>query len=453
MERAHQKHVLVLITNPFAVINVVHSGLMAELGKHYRITVMSDLLTTAEIERFNRHFKLNMHWLHTPFPPISKFAKWLRAIQMLFFGHFFGLETIRIKVRERGAVLHWFFCISRKNLALTYLTGSLVVIIRNWLIRRTMLHGFHTSVAGANFHAVISTSPLDLRENAVANSLKVRGALCVSMIISWDNLTSKGVINAKSDLVLVWNNKMAVEYQQLYSMFSENAAVRISGTPRFDAYSRKLADQDVHLHKLSGVDSSKRVILFTTGAVKHHSCQKYIIEDLLRYAKIRPDIAILVRCHPGDDLRRYDCFKSVRNLHICQPFGQGGSIIPPVDFLEKLHCQLARCQVCVQIASTMLLDASAMGKPCISIAYDAHPGLHYISSVKRFYDYSHQLMLPDCLKANRVHSRGELFAKLDQALAGTCQTTGIENAATSFIHHGAPDAVGLTAHYIREWLG
>ncbi|MGG7665802.1 hypothetical protein [Dyadobacter sp. BHUBP1] len=453
MERANQKHILVLITNPFAIINVIHSGLLAALEEHYRISIMSDLLTTADIERFNRHFRLNMNLLPLPVPTVSKPLKWLRSIQMLLFGHYFNLETIRIKLMERSLIAHRLFCISQRSLTLTFLSGSLLSFIRNWLIRRTTLPRVGTLVAEYHFQAVISTSPLDLRENTVTNSLQAHGIPCISIIISWDNLTSKGVINAKSDMVLVWNKQIAFEYDRFYTTLGDRTLIRIAGVPRFDTYFREVSYRSQRSVDISAIGLPTRVILFATGATKHHSCQNYIIHDLLDYAEKHADIVILVRCHPGDDPRRYDHFRDIENVRFFQPFGHHKNQIPPTDFLEILYSQLASCAVCVQVASTMLLDALACNKPSISIAYDAHTGVHYARSVKRFYDYSHQQLLPDHLKAQTVYHRRELFEKLDEISLGHNVRGNLRNVVKPAIHQATPDAVQITTQCIREWLG
>lgn len=441
-----------MITNPFAIINVIHSGLMRELGRHYRISVMSDLLTDADIALFNTHFQLRMELLPFSVPTIPKPLKWLRTIEMLLFGHYFNLETIRIKLMERSSFAYLLFRISRNSIALIFLSGTWMIILRNWLIRRTTLPDIGASVAEYGFQAVISTSPLDLRENIVVNSLKPRGITSISIIISWDNLTSKGVINSKSDVVLVWNKPMALEYERFYTTFGDNARVCITGVPKFDIYFRASRQSSHRLKDILGIDPQTRIILFATCAVKHHSCQNYMIEDLLEYAQSRPDTMILVRCHPGDDHRRYDRFSRMSNLRFFQPFNANGSQVPPVDFLEMLCLQLTDCDVCIQVASTMLLDALACNKPCISIAYDAHSGKRYAGSVKRFYHYSHQQQLPHDLKEQVVYHRRELFEKLDQVLEQGYAPNDYRNTVKTAIRRCAPDSVRLTARYIREWL-
>lgn len=441
------------MTNPFAIINTIHSGLMSELGKHYRISILSDLLTQDDIHQFNKHFDLNMYLLNTPVPMISRYAKWLRIAQMLFFGFYFDLQTIRIKLMERGTLFCWLFSQLRKSQALTFLSGWFVILIRNLLIRHTTLPSLCASLAANGFEAVVSTSPLDIRENTIANSLYTRGIPCISIIISWDNLTSKGLINTKSSLVLVWNELMALEYDRFYAMFGDITAVRIAGIPRFDIYDRNPPPRCPNIANKLASNAKIRTILFSTGALKHHSCQNHIIDDLLEYAGARHDIRIWVRCHPSDDPGRYARFSGVENLSFFQPFGRNTHRIPPVDFLTRLHSDLMGCDVCVQVASTMFLDAAVCNKPCISIAYDAALHTPYAGSVKRFYDYSHQLPLRSHVDEHMVYDRRALFEKLDEVLWNHTTPADLRNHASSVIHRRGNNSVRLTSQYIREWLG
>ncbi|MCF0071410.1 CDP-glycerol glycerophosphotransferase family protein [Dyadobacter sp. CY261] len=450
MERPYKPRILVLITNPFAMINVIHSGLIGELGKRWHISILSNLLTESDIVHFNHHFCLNMELLKTPVPALSWFEKRVRSSQVLLFGHFFNLATFRIKLFERHRAVQWVFHTIRGSYLIRLFTGWLLLQTRGWLIRHTTRPDEYQALLRHNFRAVLSTSPLDLRENKIINSLKSCGIKCISMLISWDNLTSKGIINTNFDMVLVWNELMAAEYNRFYQMFGDIGCVCVTGVPRFDIYFKKMPFNAI-LTRLSGIDPDKRVILFATGAVKHHSCQNYIIDDLLEYGKEKRDILILVRCHPGDDPDRYRQYSCSKKLVFYQPFNMK-SPVPPVDFLETLQLQLEACYVCVQVASTMFLDAAACNKPVISIAYDAHPGTPYISSVRRFYDYSHHFPLHKLLEGHIAYNKAELFVKLDEALKCPHTTGNSWETAKPIIHHCAPDSTHLTTQYIQVCL-
>ncbi|ACT94577.1 hypothetical protein [Dyadobacter fermentans] len=452
MERANKKRILLLITNPFAAINVIHSGLLSELEKCYEISVMSDLLTEGDVGSFNEHFKLNMHLMETPVASAPGFIRRLRIFQTVLFGLFFDVATIRIKLMEKGALVHKLFCIARQSSLLIFLSGRLLIYLRRWLIRKMTHPARYASLAECQFDAVLSTSPLDMRENEIMNSLKAYGVRGISMIISWDNLTSKGIINADAGLVLVWSETMAREFDRFYWLFGDNATVRIVGVPRFDVYHRNTCKKSLPAAmRMADEGRATHKILFSTGAAKHHSCQNYIIDDLLEYAKTQPGLAILVRCHPADDPARYVRYTSCGNVRLFQPFA--GNETPPADFLETLRAQLSLCRVCVQVASTMFLDAAACNTPVISIAYDARDDVPYAHSVRRYYDYSHHLPPHAFLQASVVRKRQELFGKLDEILETHAATSTLRNAIAPLVHHSGPDSVSATAQHIREWLG
>ncbi|GGN10563.1 hypothetical protein GCM10010967_53040 [Dyadobacter beijingensis] len=292
-----------------------------------------------------------------------------------------------------------------------------------------------------------------MRENRIVNALKTRGTRCIAMIISWDNLTSKGIINAAPDLVLVWNKLMADEYEQLYSLFGNVGALRMTGVPRFGIYAKPPDPLKVAVFRGKlGIVPRACVILFSTGAVKHHVCQDYVIEDLLEYARTRPEVVIMVRCHPGDEPGKYERFSGYKNLRFLPSFRQCKEDIPPSDFLETLQIQLAASQVCIQIASTMLLDAAACDKPVISIAYDAHPQVPYRASVRRFYDYAHYQPLRLLLKENIVHDRTALFAKLDALAENGWQAPKWQSVLKTVMNLSTPEPARTTAQCIQEWL-
>lgn len=441
MAKSNKPAILVLISNPFAMLNVVHSGLLAELSKTYRISVLSDFLKPADIIRFNAHFDLNMSLLPISLPHVFRPERWLRAVQTVLFGYFFDLDTLWLKVLERrllSYLLHAF----RDVAIIRVLAGCILMQISKWL----RFPSRSSCYACYNFRAVISASPLDLRENKIANALKAHGVPCIAMIISWDNLSSKGVINMHPDLVLVWSNAMAKEYKRLYGA----GCVRVTGVPRFDIYHTPLAFK---CRALLQMPDRAQVILFATGAVKHHRCQNYIIDDLLDYAKSRRNVFILVRCHPGDDPQRYKRYLGCRNLLVFQPVADVCHAPPPVDYLKILQEQLAICRVCIQVASTMFLDAAACSRPAICIGYDAQPRTPYPQSVRRFYDYSHHLPLHGALEKHMAWTKAELHFKLDEILTGPSDRTDLWQDIEPVVQHFNGGSVAVTAQCIRECLG
>lgn len=451
MEETNKKSLLILITNPFAVLNVIHSGLAADLEKKFRISIISDFLSETDIRYLNSHFQLQMVLLKWPLPRVSRLEDWLRSCQMLAFAHAMNLGTVHIKLMERSRTAGWLFGLSQQFPVVRMISGWLAATIRDWLIRHQDCQGCD---ADWNFSAVLSTSPLDIRENRLSTVLISRNIPCISLVISWDNLSSKGVMNVNSKLVLVWSDAMAHEYERLYGLFRNSTIIRTCGVPRFDIYFKEPVPASClsRWKEELGINLSARVILFCTGAVKHHVCQNYIIDDLLEYAATQGNLALVIRCHPGDDPDRYKRYGRLKNIHFFQPFsGQTGNVsCPPANFADILKLHLSVCDVCIQVASTMFLDASACNKPTISIAYDAQRNTPYTKSVRRFYDYSHQLPIRQLSDQLIVRDRQALFEKLDEILHGQLPFHDFRENIRPIIHQCSPDAVRIASQHIRE---
>lgn len=447
MERETKGNILILITNIFAAINVIHSGLLKKLEEQYKVSIMSDVITHRDVEHLNLHFQTAMQLIPISIPRVNKRLEWLRILQKLLFYSLFKIETLDIKIKQRSRLLRWMIRTISESRTALHLIKLLLILIRKILISLLTRPQPYLILRRHRFLGVISTSPLDIRENEIVNSLKIKKA---AIVISWDNLTSKGLINADHDLIIVWNSTMANEYRRFYSIFDLRGQVRITGIPRFDIYFR---EKPCDVRRQLIVKPGQKMILFATSATRHIACQRYILEHLIEYVLTKRDVVIWVRCHPGDDQAAYQQFAHVPNLYLVSPFRDAlfNGRIPPPDFLHSLAAQLRACHVCVQIASTMRLDAAACDKAVISVAYDEHCSPHH-RSVARLYDYSHQVKLNELRTDHRVHTKRELFRCLNDILSAPEGTLNSKNSITPFIHHVKPVSTELAKRYIYTWL-
>ncbi|WAC10516.1 CDP-glycerol glycerophosphotransferase family protein [Dyadobacter pollutisoli] len=346
-------------------------------------------------------------------------------------------------------------------LGVSGLTRIILVYLRKIILYFTRHSDQLRKLDHYHFGGVISTSPLDIRENKVVNFLKTRGIGSMAMIISWDNLTSKGVINADHDYILVWNQFMADEYERFYSIFRpQKSKVCITGIPRFDIYFRNQCQRSTSDFRLKfKIEPLDKVILFATSASKHFPNQILIVNDLIEYTRRRANVKVIVRCHPADRFEHYRPFHFEKSIIVWQPENLRCSTpdifsrwIPRIDFLETLSSMIKISDVCVQVASTIRLDAAACDKPVISIAYDGPRLLPYSQSVKRLYDYSHQVPLNRLKMDQMVYNKSQLFASLDKTLNGNCHTD-YKSLARPFIHYSEPKSVDSVIQNVQAWLG
>ncbi|MEO6285553.1 MAG: CDP-glycerol glycerophosphotransferase family protein [Dyadobacter sp.] len=460
MVNGSKKRILVLITNSFAAINVLHSGVIQKMAEKYEVFLLSTLIKQQEIDQINQYFNIRVHIVNLEIPSENVVLRFFRQLEKWSFFHFFHIETQKIKTSTRRnnfkKLLHPLVFLMN----VSGLNRIMLIYIRKMIIYQTSYSRSLKILDHFHFAGVISTSPLDIRENNVVNFLKTRKVSSMAMVISWDNLTSKGIINADHQYILVWNQFMADEYRRFYAIFkSQDRQIRITGIPRFDIYFQSELEKTASNFRLRfKIPPNNKVILFATSAFKHFPDQALIINDLVEYTRRRVNITVMIRCHPADQIDRYRSFISEKSIIIWHPENLPGAAdeifnnwMPPPDFLKTLSITMKNCEVCVQVASTIRLDAAACNKPVISIAYDGPRVLPYSKSVKRFYDYSHQLPLNRVKMDQMVYNKQQLFDSLDKTLNEGCDAD-YRSLVKPFIHNLEPKSVDSVMQNIHEWL-
>jgi CDP-glycerol glycerophosphotransferase (TagB/SpsB family) len=457
MEDNMRKKLLIVITNGFAATNVIHSGLMQRMDQVYEVHVLSDLMGENEIRQINLHFGMHVKLFRAEIPIETGILKMLRRLEKAIFFRHFNIVTQAIRERREALWMRYSRGVILSSLKFLGITRPLLIFLRKVIISRSVRSGTFASIRHQQFSGIISTSPLDIRENIIVNSLKHR-IPSLAMVISWDNLTTKGIINADHDYVLLWNNYMAAEYKAFYEPFSKvKSKICVTGVPRFDLHFGQNPGEVTEIEFREKFDfGGAKIILFATSAAKHFPEQADIVRHLVEYAGIRKNVKILVRCHAGDDLGNYRQFEHENCLSIPSLpalSGAGSTLVPGLRSLLDLSEMLKYSDVCINVASTMRLDAAACNKPIISIAYDGDKSKPYYNSVRRFYDYAHQLELNKLAIDRTVYSKRELFETLDEILF--CPTKKAPNGAetiSSFTHFTKPVSVQSILNTIGEWL-
>lgn len=458
MANKERKRILLLVTNGFAATNVIHSGLIKQLANTWEIFILSDIIGERELTEINTYFDIILKRIDLKIPRERPLLRLIRKIQKALFFRHFRIETQKIKEQNQKRSFGYLVRLFSGILDFLGLNQLALVSLRKILIRHSTNSKFCSQLDSYNFQGIISSSPLDMRENTIVNSLK-RQAKSIAMVISWDNLTSKGVINADHDYVLVWNKFMKTEYELFYGLYEiVPQKIVITGIPRFDGYFESNPDNSLLPKNRKEILYPEKIILFTTSAATHFPTQTEIVQHLEEYAKMNGNCSILVRCHPCDDFSKYALFRNPKYVHVWFPFGPARSEMhsgnsPQLDALTTLKAMLLNCAVCVNVASTIRLDAAACNKPLISIAYDGENDKPYHQSVRRFYDYSHQIPLNKLAVDKMVYSKKELFLALDNILFEPLSPNqSNREKIKEFTHFTTPSAIPTIVNLVEEWL-
>lgn len=206
------------------------------------------------------------------------------------------------------------------------------------------------------------------------------GIPTLACIQSFDNLTTRSVLPV-FDHYALWNDRMRNQLLRFYPDRNP-ATVHVTGTPQFDFHVRPefCWDRATTLAHL-GLAATARYLLH--GPTRFPT-EPELLRALARGCAATPELArhrIVVRPHPSEKRTRWEqLVVEEPRIVLSWPWGvppgrawdaPGGA--RPVD-QARLVSVLLHADVCVNTASTISLDAAAVGTPVVCAAFAGKPG-------------------------------------------------------------------------------
>lgn len=211
----------------------------------------------------------------------------------------------------------------------------------------------------------------------------------ISVILSWDNTSSKGMPGAFADHVIAWSDNMKRELIG-YSDISQNK-IYVGGVAHFDYhYKRSNYWSKEELYSRFNLDPDRKLIFFAARSPNKFPWNPEIVE-LLAKAIEKDSLGfpcqLLVRLHPlnfnirnGDFRFRED---TDRHMALKEKYNYLAYDIPeilskklPVDMpdseMHKVSSILNSADVILSYFSTMMLEASIFDLPIINLALYTH---------------------------------------------------------------------------------
>jgi len=239
---------------------------------------------------------------------------------------------------------------------------------------------------------MFATYPTAMDEFDFLKFARDEGITTVGLIHSWDVLTTEGQIVVPLDHYFVWNQVMRTELNVIHGVPEEQ--ISVTGIPQFDCYAETIPQNGrEEFLRQQGLDPEKRTVLYATSAGGLTPEEPEILANLVSAinAENPGGVQFLVRIHQQDDVGRY-AFISDANVKYQVP---GVHMKNLVDWrlmdkgdLDLLRDTLAFSDVVVNSASTISIDAIALDKPVVNIAFDLHEQDYY-RSVRRIFNTIH----------------------------------------------------------------
>lgn len=230
----------------------------------------------------------------------------------------------------------------------------------------------------------------DRTETGLIKAAKRFGVKTVCMPKSWDNL-SKNLFYSKADYMIVWGEfmkKQAIKFQDY-----RPSEILITGVPQFGYYAHKenLLTREEFCRQFNFDPKGKIILYSSTGrSVPGEATYVDLIKKYIDEGKLK-NTQVFIRPHLGwvDDAKKFSQIKEGNGFAIDRTDKQNLKFKDHWDIsenhLKQLFNSLYHADVCINIASTMTLDASACGTPVININFDVEKGLSMDKSVKRLY--------------------------------------------------------------------
>ncbi|MGI8596729.1 MAG: hypothetical protein ACR2LY_05520 [Thermoleophilaceae bacterium] len=221
---------------------------------------------------------------------------------------------------------------------------------------------------------VVMLTPLVTRpdQTDVVKSARALGIPSVLAVASWDHLTTKGLIRAHPDRVLVWNETQAAEARELHLVPSER--IRVTGAHPFDRWFGRAPSvpRDEFCARL-GLDPERELVLWAGSAhnIVRAAEEHAFVSRWIAALRASPDprvagLGVLIRPHPTVNAAGWrelgpPAFDNVA----LWPSGQRSSTTSETrsDLFDSLHHSAA----VVAINTTVMIEAAIVGRPVLTV--------------------------------------------------------------------------------------
>ncbi len=273
---------------------------------------------------------------------------------------------------------------------------------------------------------VFGSGGTKLQEGPLARAARRRGIPCFNIIPSWDNLTSKGPLCYQGQRLAVWCERMRREAVDLYGCRPDDVVV--TGPPPFDPHASPPppAERQRFLKEL-GLDPARRLITYTS--VHPDACPFSIdfvavLARLIESGRLPASCQLLVRLHPQDDHEAFAKLPTLPHVVLERPGRYHGhanrnraifEYDPSARDVRHLTETLAFSDVVINVASTITLEACALDRPVINLAYNLESQFKGFD-IGDYYRLTHYRPVTDSGAVAVVRSEHELRVAMIEAL-------------------------------------
>lgn len=382
------KTVMLTISKGSLIRNFFHSGVIGRLLEHgVRVVVLSPNVHDAELFQPFAHPQLCIEPLIG-----AKQRRWKKFFEEISKAVIFN-KTVHVRYRYRFAGPKpnklWYLPRMLFLVPLHWIPGATSAI--QWLDRRLNPQPEHDELFKKYQPDVvfITTSGRD-HDISVLRSARRFGVPSVLMEKSWDTI-SKMLFADKADYFFSWGAFMTGQARQYQGYKATD--ILVTGAPQFDFYAQAAYHETREVFcARHGLDPKKKIILYGSsgGDVCDEVAYLSLLNEWMKAGRLT-NVQVLVRPHLGwaGDADRFSECGSFAEFFVDRTDKQNEKFKDhwdtSIDHVVNLTNSLRHAAVCVNIGSTLTLDAVASETPVININFDVDPAVDSNLSTKRLY--------------------------------------------------------------------
>jgi hypothetical protein len=274
---------------------------------------------------------------------------------------------------------------------------------------------------------VVATYPVNFQESVILSSSNRLNIKTCIHLLSWDNITSKGIFFKSADYYIAWGPIMAEELKEFYNIKDKN--IFITGVAHFDNHIRiKNKPNYKTLLKDLNLNPDHPYIFFGMSSPYFNPREIDIIEwlaDGINSNSWTSNLQMVVRPHPQNiqnhggladqswiqRLKKIECERIKINYPLVTESNLPWSMKD--EDMDNLSNLLTGCSVCLNSTSTISIDGLIHDKPVILTSFDGKDTLPWWEGARRVSDYTHYNKFLKCGGIEVVRSFNELFKSLE----------------------------------------
>lgn len=303
---------------------------------------------------------------------------------------------------------------------------------------------------------VMVVSPLNMRFSEETDYVKAARKLGVPTalpVLSWDNLSTKGLIQVAPDKVFVWNEHQYEDAVQIHGLAASQIA--IAGAPFFDKWfgaRAEMQSREAFCAQL-GFDPKKRILLYLGSSRNIAVNETWFVEKLLRWLRGAKDeilaaCQVLVRPHPAN-AKIYEKLSGVEGLRV---FPEGGALPETREDFAQMRDSFFHADAALGINTSGMIDAVLAGLPTFSVRIERYAATQSDSKHFRYLEEDDALYLEDDLTAfcgtlSRLFKGEDAKADNRRAFAQKfARPQGLERSAGDVVAEGVLELARARRH-------